>query len=1204
MQDREARRARRLERERSLSPEKTSTPLSLRSQREYPPSAASALSSPRAMTPTSRPSTRDEMPTSRPSTRDEMPTEGVRAFPTTPSSRPTSPPASSHATPSTIADRIAERSPSPPKASPSAAMPTRAGTLSWQRRPQSGSVRGRPLSMVATATENSASRSPQRTAISASKEEAEPSRQQIAESLGAKDPTWFKQTADRGLGSAAYRKSKEEASPDMDTSMGRRHLPGLMKDDKADAAAEMGPPSESVQSTSTSRFGSVRDSTLSSRFSTISTASEQSRPESKSPLPTLESQKFPPSLSSSRPTSSDGEQLGLGRTMSTTQTRLSGERSPSPTKGMGGFVQSAMLKRTDSVNKRWSAQGSTGLARADSTVSMRSGYGSFRNGAAGVASSHSMPRLEGQPLELKRGNSSEAPSRPTSSHSTLSNMTALPETDPSNTFVKPALPLHSRSKSVASLRHAPIAEAEPQGFTSPPMSPSKRWSRSPTKASWLESALARPESPKPAVNQQPSWMTDLHKAKQQRNSAESTLSDAEIMTATAKSMKPAVVEKPVSFGPGMLKRSESSNLRAEESMRNITPPTKPKPVTLTAKSAPATPALQQSPPKEEKLSEAEPESKDAKDPSPEPIKSPSGSIPAKASLTSPSITSPKPKPATPPKKDFRSNLKPRQISAEAGAKDQPEFLSAFGKLKRTQQERYVAPDLLKNNILRGKAGLAASAGPQKSERRDELKESLLQKKEEMKAKQVDGTTEELRRSPSKLSQTPAPSLPEALMKKRQLGRTDSLRSTNAPEPRRDITPEALSRHRTLKGKPKIEPPRKPKFEQAEKQVFTPTEPEKPVVKAEPEQQAPLPVKVEKKDAPASSKFADRFNPSLAGLLARGPPTQASGPSPRSTSPVPSVRSSRPAVNADSAEPGEGAALTHMTKNRAKGPKRRKPNAKNTAPELVREESKPQPITVQKRPEPITVEKRMSAQLVKPSDVLPSSPTTKMPLQPAPKSAAARAVSISMSPARSEQEKEKPATPTKSASLSLKESPRQTTPKRLSSQLASPSKPAPPSASRKPSTPVRSLPVETTTPGPSISEPESPAVRSLRAREPADADKENSNGSAVKNRAATWGMPRQASASKRSSPIALPTKKDEEAAMKAAGLLSSSPLRYKAASPTGLGITTQESPKGQEKTDLPLSPPSSAGLPPKPTKSSRVVSGAMDKRLSSRGEHFI
>ncbi|RYF03507.1 MAG: DUF4045 domain-containing protein, partial [Oxalobacteraceae bacterium] len=268
--------------------------------------------------------------------------------------------------------------------------------------------------------------------------------------------------------------------------------------------------------------------------------------------------------------------------------------------------------------------------------------------------------------------------------------------------------------------------------------------------------------------------------------------------------------------------------------------------------------------------------------------------------------SPELKQETTPKTDFRSGLKSRSGTIGAQTQQEPEFKALFGKLKKAQTEKYVAPDELKSNILRGKAGLSLSAGPQKTERRDELKESLLKKKEEMNKAAVEKPAPE-----PKISPAPS-SVPEALSIRKQLGRSNSTLNVPAPaKSHRDITPEALSFHKNLRGKPKAPEKRSSVTEKVElKRASLEAKPsvvasdEKPAEEAptalkseekpepkkqelpEPEkrelpkpatQELPKPVQQEPskpqvQTRPMSNKIADRFNPALAGLLARGPPS--------------------------------------------------------------------------------------------------------------------------------------------------------------------------------------------------------------------------------------------------------------------------------------------------------------------------------------------
>ncbi|KAI5272445.1 hypothetical protein E4T47_04285 [Aureobasidium subglaciale] len=1062
------------------------------------------------------------------------------------------------------------------------------------------------------------------------------------------------------------------------------------------------------------------------RASSVRPMSMMSIPEKGAPLPSRDSQRF------AAPDSADA---GLGRAMSSAQSRL--DRPSSPTKGMGGFVQSAMLKRNDSVNKRWSVTaGPSTLTRNDSTASFRSGT-----------------------------NADDIPSRPTSSHSTMSNLNITPEAEVKEEKAERSTTTrHSRSRSMASFSGQ---EPIPEGLMSPPLSPNKRWSRSPTKASWLESALTRPDSPKPLASPQstqPSWMADLAKAKQQRGTAETSTSQ-ENPDATKAQDTPTI-------GQGLLKRSSMRNTptHSPSASRNVTPPTKAKPISLAGKSAlpePRTPSLdltprvtarsdaeQQEPIKEAtKQNVAEekptlekkpveiaqanaaknstPKSEEAAKPVPskpsvlasnftekEPVK-PAAAKPNPLSLapslppkpqTSDSVNStasssprfpvlktpelrsgefksPGMKQETTPKTDFRSGLKSRSGTIGAQTQQEPEFKALFGKLKKASTEKYVAPDELKSNILRGKAGLSLSAGPQKTERRDELKESLLKKKEEMNK----AATEKPATEP-KISPTPS-TVPEALSIRKQLGRSNSTLNIPAPaKSHRDITPEALSFHKNLRGKPKVPAPEKrssvtekvelkhasvdskPPAITAEKNpVNGASKPREAESKSEPQDQElsepekrelPKPAKQELPKTvqqepskpqvlarPMSNKIADRFNPALAGLLARGPPNTSN--TPPSGSPFSPPAISRVST-AQEEESSEGTQLTHMTKSRAKGPKRRKPKS-STPMDTVKVTPAPVDTTratpvPEKRISSITSgsEKRVSSiHSAKSIDLpSPSSPVTKTPVQPRPKSAAVRAASINLSrPSVAEEEKPKTLTPTKSVTFPSVQSEKPKTPvsTRSSLEVAASTGAEKP----KPITPVKpvletpssmandklttrasiKLPLRTSSAGSPVSTQTAPTFASPQSttRQPSgfsrplpgkalpgmtgtrsqdkplpplnttEANKENQSFSSVKGAASMWGKPAQQTTPQKRAPIELPTRKDEEAAMLSAGLLSNSPLRYNASPKQGLGITedSMSQPKRGNGYEHVQSP--GAGAPPKPAKSSRVVSGQLSAK---------
>lgn len=747
---------------------------------------------------------------------------------------------------------------------------SRSGTLSWQQRPKSSSGR-RPLSFVAA---ENAARSPRDTPEATPSGSPEKSREDIATALASKDPAWFRQTADRGVGSAAYRRNQADDPADNEFVSGQRGLPGMSRS----------PPPDDMRSTSPSRQSSVRNSAAfnanSGRFSMASSGSDMKSPSLDAP--TL------------NPSNNDSS------------SRLA-NRSPSPTKGMGGFVQSAMLKRSDSVNKRWSAQAGSGLSRQGSTASNR---GSVLPGSA------SIPRLESRSsTSPSRGNSAEPGSRPTSSHE---NSFAQSVDDSSSSidkdgFTRPAPPLHSRSKSTASMRSIQSNDNE---LTSPP-SPSKRWS--PTKASWLESALNKPEekpkaTPPPA---QPSWMSDLNKAKQHKSSSS--------------------VANP----------SEPSGTTTEKSMPKIPPKTIDSPLAK-AKSPPLEPA-------------AKPSTL---------LKEQSDPTPLRATKSPSPVSTPKPSPkpdfnksTEPGKFDFRANLKSRQASSDGNKNNEPEFKNALGKLKHTQTQKYEAPDVFRNNILQGKAALNITGGPAPRVKKDELKESLIKRKAEMQAKAA-------AEGPKKPIDKPETSTPEALAKRKTMNSGDSFQDPlEKTKEKESSTPEALARFRSVKEKSKPELPQKP------------TSP--PLMRKETPPSDPMPQKYETPSKPsmsrtssaeeapkvnlfagglkagASSKLADRFNPALAGMLARGPSPMGNKPggNARTTDDVPSASKSQA-----SEEPGPGRELTHITKGRVRGPKRKAPSAK--------------PAESTETPAPSTPSRggRLpSLSLVKPEHVLPSSP---------------------------------------------------------------------------------------------------------------------------------------------------------------------------------------------------------------------------------------
>jgi hypothetical protein len=1100
----------------------------------------------------------------------------------------------------------------PKKPAPSAAALGRSGTLSWQRRPQSGSIR-RPLSMAAPSSrDNSEPSSPERA----------PSRDQIAQSLGAKDPSWFKQTPDRGVGSAAYRRNQDDNASETGSMSGRRQLPGLSRETTVEPEPTS-PPPESVRSSSSLR-GSAALNARFSGTSTIAAVESEGTSKARSPLPVLESQKFaPPSEPGSSVDGGDRTGAARGLAMSPTQGRISPERPASPTKGMGGFVQSAMLKRSDSVSKRWSAQVPATLSRQNSTLSNRgSTYGT-------------LPKPDSRPTSLSRDNSMEPSSRPGSSSS---NMTITkdaakgPVEGASRTeFAKPALPHHSRSKSVASTFSEPKEQHED---TSPP-SPSKRWS--PSKSSWLESALNKPESPKlkqppPA---QPAWMSEISRIKQQRGSVDmgkGSPFQSPPLEPTSGRSSPI---KDVKLKPTSLRRSESPNKEAHTEAAKLVKPAepspKPKPVLSPKPSIAAT--REMSPPQEpeasevsidatmdapeattseptsptRELSEQTPPSAPAPAEKPKPLSS-VGRFAKDSPLSSPAA---KAKPDTPPKKDFRANLKSRQLSDTPKNSNVSELQSVFGKLRKAETKNYVAPDTLKDNILRGKSGLAVTGGPKPSVRRDEFRDSLVTKKAAMLAKaQEEGSAAHKRAdSASKPAETP-----EALAMRKNLGRAESF--SNAPaakEKEADATPEAISRLKSIRSSKPV-PAEKP--EQSQTPVASRELP-RTIQQSPTRKEGPSVSSLVGKELPKNSKLAGRFNPALANMLARGPPSMASKPGGSTES---ADSGSKPADE----EPTKSAPeLTHMTKGRARGPKRRTPAAKQTAKTGNNEKEEAEKVN------PIA-----SVPLVKAEHILPSS-------QPFQTSKTDEDFSVTRTPVR-DSLKEKPLTPSKSPELTrkLEKSPTPEPPKkpaslelnrRVSSDVHAAAKKSP--FSKPVETPkkpiIQSKDVSTRSPVPAVQTPPTngkanpsvssrplpvppvrPETHALKEISPPNTEvtpvrqtpsPEKSTFS-VKGATSLWS--RQSASSSPAparvrSPIKLPTRADEEAAMETAGLRSAEPTdtaplqpRAPKPKPVGLGLgslgslggfvaaKSRESspPKPYSPKQSPLSPPMSGGRP--------------------------
>jgi len=258
--------------------------------------------------------------------------------------------------------------------------------------------------------------------------------------------------------------------------------------------------------------------------------------------------------------------------------------------------------------------------------------------------------------------------------------------------------------------------------------------------------------------------------------------------------------------------------------------------------------------------------------------------------SSPASAIGKVKPETPPKKDFRASLKPRPLPSDTNGKEEPEFKNVFGQLRRTKTQNYVAPDELKDNILRGKVALNLSGGPKKTEPKDDFKEAILKKKEDFKKAQLQGT------GVAKGTNAQEVQLPEALLKKASLGR---LSNTIVPGNRDSKAATQVSADLPLRNR-------------------LPSNPTKPSLLHE----TSAPSRLQGKVVPGS-KLAERFNPALAGILARGPPPADESTTKSGVSP--SEAGQRITTEVDGTQES-GPQLTHMTKGRARGPRRKAPSA--------------------------------------------------------------------------------------------------------------------------------------------------------------------------------------------------------------------------------------------------------------------------------------
>ncbi|TEY45391.1 hypothetical protein BOTCAL_0335g00030 [Botryotinia calthae] len=978
--------------------------------------------------------------------------------------------------------------------SPSNAMSSRNSPLSLARRPEpSDKPRSRPLSMVATdrvMLSRTTTPTPENTT---SADDSTPSREQIAQSLASKDPAWFRQTADRGVNSPAYRKNQVE--DEERATHGSIQMPGMARNNSTPDKT----PNEAKDSSSTPTRSPTRPPARNSiSYGSGSRMSFQSNPGvgMGSPIPVTDAQRLdPPAADSSSDT--------RGLAMSPSQGRISPDRLDrpnSPTKGMGGFVQSAMMKRSESMNKRWSVA-SPSLDRKNSSFD---------------------PFVDNQSTSPSR-----PASRPTSSHGELhrpgtassmrSNVTNSAMNDNSN-FMRPSLAT-ARSYTPAEAKEADSGNQSPPADDSLPVSPTKtadsrRWS--PTKSSWLESALNKPESPKPKATpppQQPSWMSEINRAKQKGSvdlGRSQTMKHEVNIGGLMRSPPPGALSTPSSirgfptaFSPGITpqrniesminqdSKSAAGNTKAER-------PSTPSASTLISDTTP-------------KLNTNF-------------TSTPSGT--PKANLNSPA-SSVKARPTTPPKNDFRSVLKSRQAPADDKPKEEPEFKNVFGQLLRTKTQSYIAPDLLKDNITRGKAGLNLTGGPIKTERKDEFKDAILKKKEDFKKAQAEGNG--VARSASGESRENV--VPEALRRRNTLGRNGSVSNIIAS------TWESSSPQRNASASP------------------TPN-----LVK-----ETSAPARMQEKNA-IGGKLAGRFNPGLADLLARGPPSLASETS-RSSSASLSQRTISMSTSTTNPESSEnGPQLTHMTKGRARGPRRKAPSTaaptQNTsAPEPEERAEEKAPISFPTKS--FTTSEQLSSPATSPikqtisalnTEQVPESTPVSQPSSPRKLDMRRRSLFLQEAP----KNKDTPSleSPKPLSSVKIANFPENMV-KAHHNKLEATVSPDPPKP--EPPAPAKSPPPTKIYEDRTFNEPVSPETAKLRPA-PLSPRKANSLKSppqfsphsdhppplrpsrSVKHTAALWGRSTAEPPARIPSPIQLPTYEDEKSALVGAGLRPISPLK--------------------------------------------------------------
>ncbi|KAJ1303637.1 hypothetical protein OPQ81_008065 [Rhizoctonia solani] len=524
-----------------------------------------------------------------------------------------------------------------------------------------------------------------------------------------------------------------------------------------------------------------------------------------------------------------------------------------------------MMKRTDSV-KRWSVT-TPGLNRHP--TGDRSSY----DNKSGATS----PGRETTSRPVSR--SKESTSRPTSrpaSRPTSSHAKDAPSFFPATDTTAPS------KESVAASPKPELAVPEPEPEQTIPTSPSRtmdprRWS--PTKSSWLDAALKQPESPKPkpaAMSNQPAWMVELNKAK----AAKAKNGSVDLDRAGSSAVKKHEVKT-----GGLVRPAPLGTTVKQPSLSGITSPS-------IGIDKPTTPGLRSA----------------GFSKSPAVI----------GGVLSPDMSS-----ARRSRRRLRRRTSERTYAREEqrwGNADKSdstnELASVFGKLRKTTTQNYVAPDELKDNILRGKSGLNVTGGPRPYTKKDDFKDAILARKADFKQAKEEG-----RGVATNVKAPQEQVIPEGIARRNTISRSKSISHSRGNSVVSSIAPEEPAR--AVEPSKAAEPPLPPSRAVNE---------DAPALKAKQTEPVSLPGLSKEKSIPGKlpgkiggNALANRFNPALAGLLARGPPGM--GGAANDASGTSSAKGTSDAGN----EPGQGPQLTHMTKNRARGPRRKAPASASKSP---------------------------------------------------------------------------------------------------------------------------------------------------------------------------------------------------------------------------------------------------------------------------------